>query len=261
MRLGGYLFMGQIVQEGELDDLPSAGSQFSECLGEQHPRGDHLDVISTGRLDVALVLGCSRQRPTALPPQVIDGLVAGNGHQPATEAAALRIVRTLRTPGGNEHVLSQVDRVVVPHRSSAERVHHRAVPIVGSAQRAVAAIGERKFQFTAFRRRGCAVGHPPTVSTIDLGAHRPRPLRAIPAPSRAGTGGGRESDQLGGSSTLSITWITPLDAAVSAAVTVASLTITVDPLTAIFTVGPAAVATSWPFIVITSAAITLPGTT
>src|SRR6476646_9174204 len=167
----------------------------------------------------------------------------------------------LRAPRGDEHVLSQFGGVVVADRPATERVHHRAVAVVGSAQGDVAAVGKREFQFTALRRLGCAVGHPSTVSTIELGDHRTMPPRAVPTPAGAGTAGGRDSDQLGGSRTLSITWMTPFEAGMSGVVTVASLTITVDPLTVTFTGGPATVATSWPFIFMTSAAITLPATT
>ena len=61
-----------------------------------------------------------------------------------------------------------------------------------------------------------------------------------------------------GINTVSITWITPLSAAMSVLVTWALSTITLSPLTATLTEAPSTVLTSPDF---TSAAITLPGTT
>lgn len=63
---------------------------------------------------------------------------------------------------------------------------------------------------------------------------------------------------IGGMMTVSITWITPFDAAISAVVTVASLTITLSP-TEIVTSAPFTVAAVMPSD--RSAAITDPGTT
>ncbi len=61
-----------------------------------------------------------------------------------------------------------------------------------------------------------------------------------------------------GSKTVSITWITPLEPTMSVLITLALLTVTFDPLTSISRSFPFTVLA---FIVFTSAARTLPGTT
>ena len=198
------------------------------------------DVGFGGMVDCVGLLGRPAVGVTALGAKVVDDPSFGDTDDPSRQRSTIRVELLPAPPGAEEHVLCHFFGCLFVERLPADPVDQGTVRSVGLLEvRSTCSEGPVELAGRLARWSGrhapmvsAASGrNPASLSECDGGVHERSDQRCRgapvdrPAPPCLGT------QPAGGSSTVSMTWMMPLLASTSTAITLASLTMTLSPST------------------------------